>query len=150
MRDPGGDHDYPPSVRLEIGQDEPADYLAAAAFLNREGFDIVCLQHEFGIFGGAAGGHILGLIEALDVPLVTTLHTVLARPTAAQRLVMDTILARSARVVVMAQKGRRLLIDAYGADPEKIAVIAHGIPDVPFKPTHSAKARLGYAGAMSS
>src|SRR3546814_7643620 len=80
MRDPGSVHDYPPSVRLGIDQDDPEQYRNAAKFINREGFDLVCLQHEFGIFGGEAGKLILDFIAALKVPLVTTLHTVLDRP----------------------------------------------------------------------
>lgn len=146
MCDPGGEYDYPPMVRMTIAQDEPADYRAAAAYINAGGFDAVCLQHEFGIFGGHAGSHVLGLIAALDVPLVTTLHTVLDSPDAAQRAVMDAILAASARVIVMARKGRDILIETYGADPERIIVIPHGIPDVAFEPAEAARARLGFAG----
>lgn len=146
MCDPGGHYDFPPVVRFCIDQETPGQYLAAADFINGEGFDLVCLQHEFGIFGGDAGDHLLNLIAALKVPLVTTLHTVLDRPSAAQRRVMDAILAASARVIVMATKGRDILIDSYGADPEKIAVIPHGIPDVPFVTSEGAKERLGFAG----
>src|SRR5258706_14607113 len=72
MCDPGGDYAYPPMVRMAIGQEDASDYLAAADFINGEGFDLVCLQHEFGIFGGNAGNFVLGLIGALKVPLVTT------------------------------------------------------------------------------
>lgn len=146
MSDPGSDYAYPPMVRRAIAQGDPDDYLAAADFINGGGFDVVCLQHEFGIFGGEAGGMVLALIAALKVPLVTTLHTVLDRPSAAQRRVMDAILAASARVIVMACKGRDILIETYGADPERIAVIPHGIPDVPFEPSDAAKQRLGFAG----
>lgn len=146
MCDPGGDYAYPPMVRLGIAQDDPADYLAAAAFINDGGYDAACLQHEFGIFGGEAGSMVLDLIAALNVPLVTTLHTVLDSPSAAQRRVMDAILAASARVIVMARKGRDILIETYGADPERITVIAHGIPDVAFAAADAARERLGFAG----
>lgn len=146
MCDPGGDYRYPPMVRLTIAQDDPADYRAAAQYINSGGFDVACLQHEFGIFGGEAGSHVLGLIGALDVPLVTTLHTVLDSPSPAQRAVMDAILAASARVIVMARKGRDILIETYGADPERIAVIPHGIPDAAFEPADAARQRLGFAG----
>lgn len=146
MCDPGGDYRYPPMVRLTIAQDDPADYRAAAQDINSGGFDVACLQHEFGIFGGEAGSHVLGLIGALDVPLVTTLHTVLDSPSPAQRAVMDAILAASARVIVMARKGRDILIETYGADPERITVIPHGIPDVAFEPADAARQRLGFAG----
>lgn len=146
MCDAGGDYHYPSMVRQRIEQDNASDYPAAADFINGGGFDVACLQHEFGIFGGDAGSLVLDLIAALKVPLVTTLHTVLNQPSLAQRQVMDAILARSVRVIVMAQKGRDILIEIYGADPEKIVVIPHGIPDVPFEPSAAAKQRLGFAG----
>ncbi|MDP3906539.1 glycosyltransferase family 4 protein [Novosphingobium sp.] len=146
MCDPDGDYSYPPIVRITIAQNEPADYRKAADYINAAGFDVACLQHEFGIFGGVAGSHVLGLISALNVPLVTTLHTVLDSPDAAQRAVMDAILAASARVIVMARKGRDILIETYGADPERITVIPHGIPDVRFAPADAARERLGFAG----
>lgn len=146
MTDPGGAHTYPANVRRRIREDRPADYLAAAEFIAAEAFDVVCLQHEFGIFGGEAGNHLLPLIAALRVPLVTTLHTVLDQPTPAQRKVMRAILAASSRVVVMARKGRDILIETFGADPEQIVVIPHGIPDVPFAGPAAAKAKLGYTG----
>ncbi len=146
MCDPGGDYAYPASVRLSIEQDERCQYLEAADFINTQGFDVVCLQHEFGIFGGDTGDYIIDLIAALTVPLVTTLHTVLDQPNATQRMVTDAILASSARVIVMAEKARRVLIEVYGAEPERIAVIPHGIPDAPFATSDDAKERLGYSG----
>lgn len=146
MCDPGGHYAFPTHVRWSIAEEDAGGYLAAADFINGQNFDVACLQHEFGIFGGEAGELVLGLIAALRVPLFTTLHTVLDSPTSAQRAVIDTILAASARVVVMAQKGRRVLIDCYGADPEKILVIPHGIPDVPLVIPQGAKERLGFAG----
>jgi glycosyltransferase involved in cell wall biosynthesis len=146
MCDPGGTYAWPRSVRLCIDQDSLDDYRAAADFINRGGFDVVSLQHEFGIFGGASGDYILDLIDALTVPVITTLHTVLTEPTATQRAVMDAILARSARVVVMARKGHEILTRVYDADPAKIVVIPHGIPDAPFEPTDRAKRHLGFSG----
>lgn len=146
MCDPGGTYSYPPMVQREIAQDNGQEYLAAAEFINTGGFDVACLQHEFGIFGGNAGAMVLGLVAALEVPLVTTLHTVLDQPDAAQRRVMLALLAASARVVVMAAKGREILIETYGADPDRITVIPHGIPDVPFAPVGPARQRLGFAG----
>lgn len=146
MHEPDAQHRYPPVVRMKIREDVRADYLAAAEYINHAGFDVACLQHEFGIFGGDAGHYILDLIAALEIPLVTTLHTVLDHPTRMQRLVMDAILAASARIVVMARKGREILIDRYGADPGRIAVIPHGIPDMPFAASDAAKQRLGFSG----
>ena len=145
MRDLGGPSTYGPPVRWEIAEENAAAYLAAAAYINTAGFDVVSLQHEFGIFGGEAGGYLLGLIAALRVPLVTTLHTVLDRPSEAQRAVMMALLAASARVVVMARKARAILIDTYGADPSRIDVIPHGIPDLPLVTAQDAKRKLGFA-----
>lgn len=145
MCDPGRQYAFPPHVRWSIAEEDAGAYLAAADFINGQNFDVVCLQHEFGIFGGEAGNLVLGLIAALRVPLVTTLHTVLDRPTDAQRVVVETILAASGRVVVMAHKGRSILIDCYGADPDKILVIPHGIPDVPLVIPQCAKEALGFA-----
>ncbi|OEO32244.1 glycosyl transferase family 1 [Devosia insulae DS-56] len=146
MTDAGLHYDYPPEVGFEVRQEEFADYAAAADFINAGGFDTVSLQHEFGIFGGEAGGYIVTLLERLTVPVVTTLHTVLAEPNPAQRRVLERILALSARVVVMADKGRELLLSTYGAAEAQIEVIPHGIPDVAFVEPDAAKARLGCAG----
>ncbi|MBC2664818.1 glycosyltransferase family 4 protein [Novosphingobium flavum] len=144
MCDPGSTYDFPPHVVRCIAQAEPESYAAAARFINAEGFDVVCLQHEFGIFGGEAGSLILGLVLALEVPLVTVFHTVLDRPSDPQRQVMNVLIAASARVVVMARKGRGILRQIYGAPPEKIDIIPHGIPDVPLATSHVAKEKLGY------
>ncbi len=121
------------------------DYVNAAAFLNTGGFDIVCLQHEFGIFGGEAGSHILALLSRLTMPIVTTLHTVLSKPSIAQRAVMDRLIELSSSLVVMAEKGRHLLITHYGVPADKIEVIPHGIPDFPFVEPDEAKAELGFS-----
>ena len=145
MCDPGEHYVFGSHVRWTIDQDERQGYRAAADYINAQAFDVVCLQHEFGIFGGEAGEWVLDLIAALRVPLVTTLHTVLDRPTPAQRRVVDAILAASAQIVVMARKGRAILVDTYGADPDTIVVIAHGIPDMPLVTSHRAMAALGFA-----
>ena len=119
------------------------EYARAAAALNAGQFDVVCLQHEFGIFGGDAGAHILGLLSRLTMPVVTTLHTVLANPSAAQRTVMEQIVEASAKVVVMADKGRELLNSVYRVPHDKIEVIPHGIPDFAFVAPDTAKACSG-------
>lgn len=144
MTDHGQAYDYPATVRCEIKDDIAEDYARAANFLNTGKFDVVCLQHEFGIFGGVAGGLINTLLSRLVVPIVTTLHTVLADPQPAQRTVLTNIVKTSQRVVVMAEKGRELLQTVYGVSPGKIEVIPHGIPDVLFTEPDAAKARLGF------
>ena len=146
MTDPGQAYDYPPAVAFQIKDGHIDDYMRAADFLNAGQFDIVCLQHEFGIFGGEAGAHILVLLSRLTMPVVTTFHTVLASPTVKQRAVVERIVDASSKVVVMANKGRELLRDVYLVPDDKIEVIAHGIPDVAFVGSDAAKARLGFAG----
>jgi glycosyltransferase involved in cell wall biosynthesis len=146
MTDRGQAYDYPASVALQIKDDEIEEYKRAADFLNAGRFDTVCLQHEFGIFGGEVGAHILALLSRLTMPVVTTLHTVLANPTAIQRAVMEHIVDASSKVVVMANKGRELLRSVYQVPDDKIEVIAHGIPDVAFVGPDAAKARLGFCG----
>src|SRR6185437_7331249 len=135
-----------PSVALQIKDDAIEEYVRAADFLNAGRFDTVCLQHEFGIFGGEAGAHILELLSRLTMPVVTTLHTALAKPTAVQRAVVERIVEGSAKVVVMASKGSELLRSVYQVPDDKIEIIAHGIPDFPFVAPDAAKATLGFSG----
>jgi glycosyltransferase involved in cell wall biosynthesis len=146
MTDHGQAYDYPPAVAFQIKDADIEGYVRAANFLNAGRFDTVCLQHEFGIFGGEAGAHILVLLSCLTMPVVTTFHTVLAKPTAIQRAVMERIVEASSKVVVMANKGRELLRSVYQVPDDKIEVIAHGIPDVAFAGPDAAKARLGFGG----
>jgi glycosyltransferase involved in cell wall biosynthesis len=135
-------------VRFEIEEQDQSSYLRAADFLNISNVDIVCLQHEFGIFGGPVGGHILALLRELKMPVVTTLHTVLREPRADQRRVMRELISLSARVVVMAERGRRMLQEIYDAPPAKIDVIAHGIPDVGFVDPTYFKDQFGVEGKV--
>lgn len=146
MTDADCSYDYPPAVQIQIREKMIGDYARAAGLLNDAGFDVVSLQHEYGIFGGEAGGDILDLLTRLDMPVVTTLHTVLAEPTPAERDVMSRIIDVSAKVVVMAEKGRELLQAVHDAPARKIEVIPHGIADFPFLETDQAKAKLGFDG----
>lgn len=123
---------YPPRVRFELTEKDIDSYHRAADFLNINNVDLVCLQHEYGIFGGRAGSHILALLRELRVPIVTTLHTILREPNAEQRRVLEEIAALSARLVVISARGAEFLREVYGVAPEKIDHIPHGIPDVPF------------------
>jgi glycosyltransferase involved in cell wall biosynthesis len=132
INDIEGGYEYPEVVRFEIEEQDLSSYLRAADFLNISNVDIVCLQHEFGIFGGPAGSHILAFLRELRMPVVTTLHTVLGEPRADQRRVMRELISLSTRVVVMAERGRTMLQDIYEAPPAKIDLIAHGIPDMGF------------------
>src|SRR5712691_6098155 len=146
MTDPGHTYDYPPAVRFQIHDETIGEYVQAADFLNNEGFDIVSLQHEYGIFGGEAGSNIIELLTRLEMPIVTTLHTILQEPTPVQREVMRKIIAASTKIVVMSEKGRELLRSVHDLAPHMIEVIPHGIPDFPFLESHHAKAKFGYDG----
>ncbi|HEX5471329.1 MAG TPA: glycosyltransferase family 4 protein, partial [Lacipirellulaceae bacterium] len=127
-----GGYDYPFEVRFEIQEQELASYRRAADFLNFANVDVVCLQHEYGIYGGAAGGHVLALLRDLRVPVVSTLHTVLEKPNDDERRVLQKLCELSSRVVVMSERSRRFLVDIYDVPLEKIDFIPHGIPDMPF------------------
>lgn len=123
---------YPTRVRFELTEKDIDSYRRAADFLNINNVDLVCLQHEYGIFGGRAGSHILALLRELRMPIVTTLHTILRDPDPDQRRVLEEVAALSDRLVVMSGRGVELLHEVYGVLPDKIDLIPHGIPDVPF------------------
>lgn len=139
-------YDYPQRVRFELLEKDIDSYRRAADFLNFDNAGVLCVQHEFGIYGGAAGSHLLALLKEVRMPVVTTLHTVLREPNAAQRTVMDEITTRSERLVVMAKKGAEILQEVYAVPASKIDVIPHGIPDVPLVDTAPAKAQFGVEG----
>src|SRR6185295_6869693 len=146
MNDLQQSYAYPPAVRMQVQADNLEDYVRAADALNGERFDAISLQHEFGIFGGEAGAHVLSLLSRLNMPIVTTLHTVLSEPAPQQRRVFNEIVALSSKVVVMAEKGRELLRSTYAVPVQKIEVIPHGIPDAPYSDPDAAKLKLGFSG----
>lgn len=132
VNDVAGGYEYPAEVRFEIAEQDLTSYLRASDFLNITDVDVVCLEHEFGIFGGPAGGHVLALLRELRMPIVTTLHTILREPNTEQRRVMRDLIRLSTRLVVMSERGREFLRDVYQAPMAKIDQIPHGIPDMPF------------------
>src|SRR6202795_2006658 len=132
MNDTEEGYAYPARVRFELSEDNLASYRQAADFLNFSGIDLVCLQHEYGIFGGPAGAHILELLRRLRMPFATTLHTVLREPNADQRRVMEEIATLSDRLIVMSQQSADILQKVFRVPAEKIDLIPHGIPDLPF------------------
>jgi glycosyltransferase involved in cell wall biosynthesis len=148
VNDIKGAYEYPEVVRFEIEEQDLPSYLRAADFLNISNVDIVCLQHEFGIFGGPAGAHILALLRELRMPVVTTLHTVLQEPRADQQRVMRELVSLSTRLVVMAERGRQMLQEIYHAPPTKIDLIPHGIPDVGFVDPTFFKDQFGVEGRV--
>ena len=137
-----------PEVAYEIRQDVREDYAAAAEFINAGSADLVSIQHEFGIFGGSEGLYVLDLMDAVRVPVVARLHTVLPRPEPHYRRALEAIVARSARIVVMTETARDLLRDVYGVDPAVVDVVPHGTPDLdPARPA-GLRERLGLDGRM--
>ena len=146
VNDPESAYVYPERVRIELEQEDYSSYERAADFLNFNGNDLVCLQHEYGIFGGAAGSHILALLRGLRMPLVTTLHTVLREPDSNQREVLEEIAQLSDRLIVMSEQAACLLRDIYGVPGEKIDLIPHGVPDLPFMDPNYFKDLFGTQG----
>lgn len=146
MNDKPGGYPYPKKVRFEINQNKLADYSVASQFLNISQTDIVCLQHEYGLFGGPAGSHLLKLLGDLRMPVVTTLHTVLKDPAPEYRAVMCKLSDLSDKLVVMSHKASDLLKDIYGVPEDKIAFIHHGIPDTPFIDPSFYKDKFGVEG----
>jgi len=139
-------YDYPARVRFELQEKELDSYRRAADFLNFNNADVLCVQHEFGIYGGPAGSHLLALLKEVRMPVVTTLHTILSGPDVAQRKVMEELAARSDRLVVMAHRGAEILREIYDVPDAKIDVIPHGIPDLPFIESSFYKEQFGVEG----
>jgi glycosyltransferase involved in cell wall biosynthesis len=137
---------YPARVRFELSEDNVASYRQAAEFLNFSNIDLVCLQHEYGIFGGRAGGHVLELLRRLRMPFATTLHTVLRDPNHDQRAVMEEIAALSDRMIVMSQHSAEILQEVFHVPIDKIDLIPHGIPDLPFTDPNFYKDGFGTEG----
>jgi glycosyltransferase involved in cell wall biosynthesis len=139
-------HDYSSRVRFELLEKDLDAYRRTADQLNFNNADVLCVQHEFGIYGGSAGSHLLTLLKEVRMPVVTTLHTVLRDPNPAQRTVMMELIKRSDRLVVMAEKGSEILRETYGVASGKVDVIPHGIPDLPFESSEASKAQFGVEG----
>ncbi|MEG3177413.1 glycosyltransferase family 4 protein [Sphingomonas sp. RB3P16] len=146
MDDHPGLYDYPPEVTRSIPEQDRMQYLEAAREIEASGAQALWLQHEYGIFGGPAGEHILALLDRVSMPVIVTLHTILEKPDADQRRVMEGLLRRAARVVVMAERGREILERVYGASGRSIVMIPHGVPDRDFVDPATLKGRFGWEG----
>jgi glycosyltransferase involved in cell wall biosynthesis len=146
VNDPDSGYDYPEEVRLELEQEDLISYEQAAEFLNFNGNDLVCVQHEYGIYGGVAGHHILTLLRKLKMPVVTTLHTVLRDPNPDQRRVLEEIARLSDRLIVMSEQAAQFLRDVYSVPGDKIDIIPHGVPDFQFMDPNYFKDRFGAEG----
>ena len=143
-----GDYRYPTSVTYEIAARDRTAYAPAAEYINKQGYDVLSVQHEYGIFGGEAGCYLLDLVREAKMPIVTTLHTVLREPSPAQKEVLDELLQLSERVVVMSERAVGFLTEVHGLCPDKIDVIPHGIPSIPPTPSLALKRQLGVDGMM--
>ena len=146
MDDHPGRYVYPPEVTRSIPDQDRSAYLDAAREIEASGAQAIWLQHEYGIFGGPAGEHILALLDRVSLPVIVTLHTILEKPDADQRRVMEGLLQRASRVVVMAERGREILERVYGASGRSIVMIPHGVPDRAFVDPDTLKARFGWEG----
>src|SRR6202453_5216107 len=139
-------YEYPGEVRFEFSENDLDSYRRTADYLNFSNADVVCLQHEYGIYGGPAGSFILSLLRNLRMPVVTTLHTILQNPSADQRRVLQELAILSARLVVMSERGAKMLREVYDVPEEKIDLIPHGILDMPFVDSNFYKDQFGVEG----
>src|SRR5664279_4178833 len=146
VNDPESEYDYPDRVRFELTEEETASYDRAAEFLSFTNVDLVCVQHEYGIFGGPAGSLILELLRQIRMPVVTTLHTVLREPNPDQYRVMVELAQLSDRMIVMSQHSSEFLQDIFHVPATKIDVIPHGVPNLSFVDPNFYKVRFGVGG----
>lgn len=148
MDEPGSSRAYGPEVRRRIARDDLRQYVQAAEWVNRSDIDLINLQHEFGLFGGPRGEYLLSFLDRVQRPVLTTLHTVLPSPDDLTRRVTRKLIERSSAVVVQTQTALGLLRRYYGSWGDKIAVIPHGIPTIPYGSARrqSAKDQLGLTG----
>jgi glycosyltransferase involved in cell wall biosynthesis len=146
MDDHPGRYEYPPEVTASIPDQDRLAYIDAARAIERSGAQALWLQHEYGIFGGPAGEYILALLDRVSIPVIVTLHTILEKPSVDERRVMEGLLRRAARVIVMAERGREILERVYGTSSRAIVMIPHGVPDRDFVDPETLKAQFGWEG----
>ncbi len=148
--EPGGEgRAYGPEVVARLIQDDRSSYAEVARFINAHSAEVLCIQHEYGLFGGEDGAWFLDLLDLVEKPITVSLHTVLPHPTDHFLAVTQAICWKASRIIVLAETARVMLDGVYDADPTRIAVIHHGVPDVPFAPTEPAKAALGLADRLT-
>ena len=139
---------YPVEVGCRIARDVPTDYLNAARWIDSRSFDVVSIQHEYGIWGGTDGSYVLDFIRALRTPVVATLHTVLQNPSPSQRSILTELVHSAAATVVMSTSAAELLTRSYGTDPSRIEIVPHGVPFIPLEASDGVKPQLGLKGRM--
>jgi len=147
LNDPSETYNYPDEVVFQIERDKIEDYYRAADYINQSDADIVCLQHEFGLFGGNGGDYIFALLSGIDKPVITTLHTVIREPELEYRVSTEKLIKYSEKLVVMSQTAVNMLKDVYEAPEDKIEVIFHGLPDYPFNDCDKYKKVLNLKGS---
>ena len=147
LNDPSETYNYPPEVVFEIQRDKIEDYYRAADYINESDADIVCLQHEFGLFGGNAGDYIFTLLSGINKPVITTMHTVIREPEEEYRVSTEKLIKYSEKLVVMSQTAVGMLKEVYQAPEDKIEVIFHGVPDYPFNNCEKYKQMLKLKGS---
>jgi glycosyltransferase involved in cell wall biosynthesis len=146
--DPSENHNYSEEVVFQIERNKLEDYYRAADFINHSDADVICLQHEFGLFGGDAGDYIFALLSGISKPVITTMHTVIREPELDEYRVSTEKLARySDKLVVMSQIAVDILKDNYRVSKDKIQVIFHGMPDYPFSNCDRYKKMLNLKGS---
>lgn len=148
MNENGSERQYPWEVKLCIEQDKPESYLDAAEFINKSDYEVVNIQHEFGIYGGRYGEQILDFMNKLKKPVVITFHTILANPSDYQRKLVNKIVKKAKALIVMVNEAEKRLVNVYGATKSKIVVIPHGVPDIPFSPATPHKKKLNLEGRI--
>lgn len=146
MDDHPGIYDYPPQVTASIPQQDRSAYLDAARAIEASGAQVLWVQHEYGIYGGPAGDFLLALLDRISIPVIATLHTVLEKPSPDEYRVMDALLHRASKVIVMAERGRELLKQVHAIDDNAAIMIPHGVPDRPFVDPDTMKERFGWQG----
>ena len=147
LNDPSETYNYPEEVVFQIERDKLEDYYRAADFINQSDADIVCLQHEFGLFWGNAGDYIFALLSGINKPVITTMHTVIREPEPEYRISTEKLIKYSEKLVVMSQTAVEMLKDVYKVPDEKIEMIFHGLPDYPFNNCSKYKQMLNLKGA---
>jgi len=147
LSDPSETYNYPEEVVFQIQRDRIEDYYSAADYINQSGADIVCLQHEFGLFGGDAGDYIFALLSGINKPVITTMHTVIREPDPEYRASTEKLIRYSEKLVVMSQSAVNMLKEVYKAPEDKIELIFHGVPDYPFNNCSKYKKMLNLKGA---
>ncbi len=147
LSDPSETYNYPEEVVFQIQRDKLEDYYRAADYINQSDVDIVCLQHEFGLFGGDAGDYIFALLSGINKPVITTMHTVIREPEPEYRVSTEKLIRCSEKLVVMSQSAVDMLKAVYKAPEDKIELIFHGVPDYPFNNCSKYKKMLNLKGA---